>query len=287
MNEYLKKYIELKKQFLETQNGSDSVRALYAFKEELEQTQDKQAKEVLVNVCDLLGLKKDAYDLLCQIGNRNDRKVLKRLKVMKSYAESLENHYAIPKLKTKEEKQQERETWAKLGLPVFRYHPYPMETGAFQESAEGVICDCCEQITHIFYEAPFFAVETIKHLCPDCIADGRAAKKFDGIFQDDSCVDEGVNDPDKLDELISRTPGYCGWQQGYWRAHCGDYCAFLGYVGAKELRALNLLEEVLDDSSWNNQEKEMIQESMNGGHLQCYLFQCLHCQKHLIWIDCD
>lgn len=21
----------------------------------------------------------------------------------------------------------------------------------------------------------------------------------------------------------------------------------------------------------------MIQESVNGGHLQCYLFQCLHC----------
>ena len=31
---------------------------------------------------------------------------------------------------------------------------------------------------------------------------------------------QGVDDPEKLDELIHRTPGYSGWQQEYWRAHC-------------------------------------------------------------------
>lgn len=36
MNEYLKQYIELKKQFAATNEGPDSVRALYVFKEELE-----------------------------------------------------------------------------------------------------------------------------------------------------------------------------------------------------------------------------------------------------------
>ena len=43
--------------------------------------------------------------------------------------------------------------------------------------------------------------------------------------------------------------------------------------------------EVLDDPMWDDQQKEMIQESVNGGHLQCYLFQCLHCGKHLAWMD--
>ena len=85
--------------------------------------------------------------------------------------------------------------------------------------------------------------------------------------------------------LIHRTPGYSGWQQEYWRAHCGDYCAFLGYVGARELRALGALEDVLDDPMWDEEQKEMIRESVNGGHLQCYLFQCLHCGKHLVWMD--
>ena len=53
MNEYLKQYIELQKQFRETKGNPDSVRALYTFKEKLEQSEDKQAKEVLVDVYDL------------------------------------------------------------------------------------------------------------------------------------------------------------------------------------------------------------------------------------------
>ena len=176
---------------------------------------------------------------------------------------------------------------AQLGLPAFRYHPNPLETGAFEESADGVVCDCCGKTTHIFYTGPFYAVEDIEYLCPECISSGEAARKYDGCFQDDCSLDNGVDDPEKLDELIHRTPGYSGWQQEYWRAHCGDYCAYLGHVGARELRALGVLEEVLDDPMWDDEQKKMIQESVNGGHLQCYLFQCLHCGKHLVWMDFD
>ena len=83
MNEYLKQYIELQKQFRKTEGNPDSVRALYAFKEDLEHAEDRQAKEVLVDVYDLLDFKKDAYELLCQIGNRSDKKTLKRLGTLK------------------------------------------------------------------------------------------------------------------------------------------------------------------------------------------------------------
>ena len=122
MTEYQKTYIELKKQFVATNEGPDSVRALYTFKEELEQSEDQQAKEVLVDVYDLLDFKKDAYELLCQIGNRSDKKTLKRLGTLKDYAENWGNHYALPKPKTPEEKQKEKERQAQLGLPTFRYH---------------------------------------------------------------------------------------------------------------------------------------------------------------------
>ena len=202
MTEYQKTYIELKKQFVATNEGPDSVRALYTFKEELEQSEDQQAKEVLVDVYDLLDFKKDAYELLCQIGNRSDKKTLKRLGTLKDYAENWGNHYALPKPKTPEEKQKEKERQAQLGLPAFRYHPNPLETGAFEESADGVVCDCCGKTTHIFYTNPFFSVEDIAYLCPECIANGEAARKYDGSFQDDFSVDDGVDDPEKLDELI-------------------------------------------------------------------------------------
>lgn len=287
MSEYQKRYIELKKEFEQTDGAPESICALYAFKEELEQTEDMEAKNILVYVYDLLDFKKDAYELLLKIGDRSDKKVLKRLGAMKDYAENWGNHYAIPKPKTGDEKQQEQERMAKLGLPTFRYHPNPIATGAFEESEEGVACDCCGEITHIYYEGPFYSVDDIEYLCPQCIASGEAARKFNGSFQDDLSLDDGVDDAEKLDELIHRTPGYSGWQQEYWRAHCGDYCAYLGNVGARELRALGVLEEVLDDSMWDDEQKEMIQESVNGGHLQCYLFQCLHCGKHLVWMDFD
>ena len=173
------------------------------------------------------------------------------------------------------------------GEPVPIFVMGELNTGAFEESPDGVVCDCCGKTTHIFYTAPFYAVEDIAYLCPECIANGEAARKYDGSFQDDFSVDDGVDDPEKLDELIHRTPGYSGWQQEYWRAHCGDYCAYLGHVGARELRALGVLEEVLDDPMWDEAQKDMIRESVNGGHLQCYLFQCLHCGKHLVWMDFD
>lgn len=83
MNEYLKQYIELQKQFRETKGKADSVRALYAFKEELEQSEDTQAKEVLVYVYDLLDFKKSAYELLSKIGDRSNPKIFRRLATMK------------------------------------------------------------------------------------------------------------------------------------------------------------------------------------------------------------
>ena len=65
-------------------------------------------------------------------------------------------------------------------------------------------------------------------------------------------------------------------------------CYFSHFGHLKNLsQGLGVLEEVLDDSMWDDEQKKMIQESVNGGHLQCYLFQCLHCGKHLVWMDFD
>ena len=119
MTEYQKTYIELKKQFVATNEGPDSVRALYTFKEELEQSEDQQAKEVLVDVYDLLDFKKDAYELLCQIGNRSDKKTLKRLGTLKDYAENWGNHYALPKADIPEHTQYDTQSLAKFAFSMF------------------------------------------------------------------------------------------------------------------------------------------------------------------------
>lgn len=108
------------------------------------------------------------------------------------------------------------------------------------------------------------------------------ASKFDGEFQDPESTDH-VSNPDKLDELIHRTPGYCGCQQEYWIAHCDDYCAFVGYVGWEDF-----VEMGIEDQNLNGFEIEEVKECMdNEGGMQGYLFRCLHCGEHFLYVDCE
>ena len=74
--------------------------------------------------------------------------------VLKDYAENWGNHYALPKPKTPEEKQKGEGTAGPAGLPAFRYHHDPLETGAFEESPDGVACDCCGRMTAHFLYRP-------------------------------------------------------------------------------------------------------------------------------------
>ena len=79
MNEFQKLYIERKKQFKQSEGDKESVVALYNLKKYLETIDSIDAKEVLVNVYDLLNYKKDAYDLLVNISDSHDIKIKKRL----------------------------------------------------------------------------------------------------------------------------------------------------------------------------------------------------------------
>lgn len=167
----------------------------------------------------------------------------------------------------------------------FRYHPNPIETEVFVKSDVVVICPCCGKETDIYYIGSFYCQQQVENLCPACIASGDAARKFNGEFQDAGYLD-AVKDPDKLDELVHRTPGYISWQGGYWRAHCDDFCAFIGYVGVKELTERGILNQVLEDEKWDDDAKEIICNYLHKeGDAVGYLFQCLHCGKYLLWFD--
>lgn len=89
-----------------------------------------------------------------KISNPSDIKVKKRLGKMKIYAENWKNDFAIPKPKIQEDLEKEQE---KLGIPNFKYHPNPLATKAFEESKEGVVCDCCGKATHILQNTILFS----------------------------------------------------------------------------------------------------------------------------------
>ncbi|WP_458788311.1 CbrC family protein, partial [Vallitalea sediminicola] len=137
----------------------------------------------------------------------------------------------------------------------------------------------------IYNVGPFYAIEEVENICPWCIKNGKASEKYDGMFQDDQSCDK-VNKEEYLDELVHRTPGYCGWQQEYWLSHCGDFCAFIGYVGWNEIK--EFADELEEDIKYFGYTVEDIKKYLiNDGSLQGYLFQCLKCGKKRLSIDCD
>lgn len=174
-------------------------------------------------------------------------------------------------------------------IPAFKYHPNCIENEVFEKVKDGeeVTCMCCGTHPEYYYDTMMYAIEDVDCLCPQCIADGSAAKKFDGEFiQDAEPLDGGA---DKKDELFHRTPGLVTWQGEFWLACCNDYCAFIAYVGTKELEQMGIADEVFED--YARQGAYRIDDvrpylAKNGG-MAGYLFRCLHCGKYRIWVDAD
>lgn len=186
-------------------------------------------------------------------------------------------------------------------LPTFRYHPQPLETGAFKQD-QSVVCDCCQQQTPVYYSSPFYSARDHEFFCPWCIANGSAAQTFSGCFQDEASIegveaeydDEGEfcgikshRSPEKVEELTKRTPGYHGWQQEFWLAHCDDFCAFIGYVGWEEIKEqLDAFADLAGDCENFGMSYDTLEKYLrNNGDCQGYLFRCLNCGKLRLWAD--
>lgn len=168
----------------------------------------------------------------------------------------------------------------------FKYHPNVYELDIFFKAEEGKfpVCECCGRETEYSYEM-MYCVDSIDCLCPECIASGRAAEKFDGSFIQDA-EDHKVNDVEKQQELYERTPGYHSWQGEEWLACCGDYCAFIGYTDMDKLNEMGIADEVLE--KFDEDTREFICDALTeNGPIYGYLFRCLHCGKYHLGTDAD
>lgn len=166
-------------------------------------------------------------------------------------------------------------------LPVFKYHPHIYDSNlvTFDEG----ICQCCGQKVGAYIES-MYCKEDVDCICLDCVASGRAAKKFNGQFVQDA---EPVSDPAKTEELFRRTPGYISWQGEYWLACCDDYCAYLGDVGTKELEEMGIADEVFEEYDARNEYEDVRLYLEKCGSMAGYLFRCLHCGKYHLRVDAD
>jgi uncharacterized protein len=172
-------------------------------------------------------------------------------------------------------------------LPTFRYHPDPVRTGAVTNS--NTTCICCGEVRGFIYVASVYSRQQLRdQLCPWCIANGEAAKRFDASFSDSTPLIQAKVPREVVDEVTERTPGFNSWQEGTWLSHCGDACIFEGEASKEDLERISadfkasfMKEFHLDEAKWDNIKKHYAP----GGEPGIYKFVCRHCRNILLGMD--
>ena len=181
-----------------------------------------------------------------------------------------------------------------MSIPNFKYHPDPIASGSVEPSKTK--CVCCHQKRGFIYVGPVYAEDELdESICPWCIHDGSAHKQFDAVFTDDASITTADGAPADLseatlEEVAFRTPGFAGWQQEHWLVCCGEPAAFIAHAGTAELKgkfadAIDSIqgETGLSGPEWN----DYLNALQKDGSPTAYVFQCLHCRRHLAYSDCD
>lgn len=97
MNQWMQRYIEIKKNVDSSDYSPQVIKAFYALKDELEQEDSLEAKDVLAYVCASLLLYKNAYQALVAIPlKKHDKKMMLRFASIKERCDAYGNAYAIP-----------------------------------------------------------------------------------------------------------------------------------------------------------------------------------------------
>ena len=263
MNDSMKEYIYLKKQFQAQDKDSSSVLAFYEFADRLTLLETPEAKQVLVDVYQELGLYASAYALFSELVDKSDRKQVKKLFTLEKMSLSHGDRFALSRPLIEKEKEAHKEKVSEL--PTFRYHPDPLATGSFKEG-EPKTCPSCGEDHTIYYALRPYCVEELRHLCPTCISTGRAAQKFEAEFIQDADW-QGVMDKEKDQILFCQTPGYSSWQGEYWLSCCQDYCAYLGTVGTRELEEMGIAEQVLEEYEARDEFQDVAEYIVKDGSM--------------------
>lgn len=173
----------------------------------------------------------------------------------------------------------------------FTYHPDPVDSGSLR-SGDGTRCDICGHTAGWIYDGPAYG--RVPHgtvICAECISTGRAADERDAEFTDLGGDGWDAVPAQVKDEVLHRTPGFAGWQQEEWRAHCSDAMVFLGPMGWAELEAagpgaVQALRDWLSSWRWtDDQVDDFLGQLSRQGMPTAYSFRCRHCGTFTAYAD--
>ncbi|EJO0604148.1 CbrC family protein [Salmonella enterica] len=140
------------------------------------------------------------------------------------------------------------------------------------------ICDCCKRESHYRYSGPIYMTgDNDISLCPWCIHDGSAAKKYQASFNEiyGEELAESV-----ITKVCEQTPGYNSWQDQSWATHCNDACVYHGDATSEDVAEasaqtrqqwMRYYEQ--DAESWSH----FMKDYRPGGDQGVYKFICRHC----------
>jgi uncharacterized protein CbrC (UPF0167 family) len=182
-----------------------------------------------------------------------------------------------------------------MDLPTFKYHPNPLGTGSVVECNDR--CECCRKIRGDIYTGAIYISDYLedKNICPWCIANGKAAKKFHAEFTYTFALQKAGIDPAIILEIATKTPGYQSFQAEVWLSHCNDACAFLGiaskedvlYIAAPADATHTPVELVGGEDIDDETMLEIAQKYTVDGGVGIYKFGCLHCNEIMYTFECD
>ncbi len=177
-----------------------------------------------------------------------------------------------------------------MQLPVFRYHPDPIRSGSIITASTR--CRCCLQARGHIYTGPVYAeAELSDALCPWCIADGSAHKKFGATFVDVEAFADDV--PAALvDAITQRTPGFNAWQTERWLSYEGVPAEFVEPAGIAEIRGnyrrleSALMPHIVHDLGISGGAAIRLLESLRrDAEPTAFVFYDRHHDQHLGYID--
>ncbi|WP_081790755.1 CbrC family protein [Deinococcus phoenicis] len=173
------------------------------------------------------------------------------------------------------------------GLLDFPYYADPLADGCFKQ--EAITCEVCEQRREWAYTGGLYAANEPDSLCPWCVADGSAAARFEGTFQDVYFSETASTE--SRSAVLERTPRVVLWNPVHWPDHCGECCTYLGTLDPSAQPQLAAQESIQWEArdlarsisaTWT---AEDLLDCAVRGTMTLHLFRCRNCETYSLSLD--
>jgi uncharacterized protein CbrC (UPF0167 family) len=176
-------------------------------------------------------------------------------------------------------------------LPKFKYN---LDPGIIKSKKKCPVCGKATGYDCLVSPVGDCDEEDIQGVCPWCVFDGSAAKKYNAEFNEtDAKPDEAT--ATAIDEIKRRTPTVFTPQGNFvWETHCGDFYVYLKQVVWDDIVKMGIVEEIEEDLKADGcgflqfQTLTEIKEQLcKGSSLEGWLFRCSKCGKYHLYLDVD